>query len=187
MGQVYPHIDDRIRDFLLAQPVFFVATAPADPAGHVNLSPKGMSGSFAVLGPLRCAYLEYGGSGNETVSHLRDDPQHGGGRITLMFCAFSGPPKIYRLYGRGQVLLPQDPGFAELLANFPEPAPGLRNINVVDVTRVSDSCGYAVPLMEYREDRDLLSRYWDRRGPEEQAEYRARKNATSIDGVPVRW
>lgn len=187
MGQVYPHIDDSIRDFLLAQPVFFVATAPADPSGHVNLSPKGMSGSFAVLGPLRCAYLEYGGSGNETVSHLRDDPERGGGRITLMFCAFSGPPKIYRLHGHGQVLLPQDPGFEQMLENFPEPAPGLRNINVVEVTRVSDSCGFAVPLMEYQGDRDLLSRYWDRRSPEERGEYRARKNATSIDGVPLRW
>lgn len=185
MGQVYPHIDDKIRDFLLAQPVFFVATAPADPAGHVNLSPKGLSGSFAVLGPLRVAYLEYGGSGIETVAHLRDDPQ--GGRITLMFCAFTGQPKIYRLHGRGEAVMADDPRAAQLLTHFPAPHPGLRSVNVVDVTRVSDSCGFGVPLLDYRGERDHLVDYWSRRGPQEQAEYRARKNATSIDGVPVRW
>src|SRR5215470_14630476 len=107
MGQVYPEIDARIAEFLLAQKVFFVATAPSDPDGHLNLSPKGLSDSFVVLSPHRVAYLEYGGSGVETIAHLRDN-----GRIVLMVCAFEGPPRIYRLHGRGREVLPGDEEFA---------------------------------------------------------------------------
>src|SRR5688572_24356539 len=100
MGKVYEQIDGRIREFLLAQKVFFVATAPSAVDGHVNVSPKGLSDSFAILGPHRVAYLEYGGSGIETIAHLRDN-----GRIVLMACAFDGPPKIIRLHGRGHEVL----------------------------------------------------------------------------------
>ena len=96
MGKVYPEIDARLRDFIVAQPIFFVATAPVRREGHVNVSPKGMRGTFVMLGPHRVAYLDYHGSGAETIAHLRDN-----GRITLMFCAFDGPPKIVRLHGRG--------------------------------------------------------------------------------------
>lgn len=179
MGKVYSEISDRLCEFLLAQKVFFVATAPSSSDGHVNVSPKGLTGSFAVLGPHRVAYLEYGGSGIETIAHLRDN-----GRIVLMFCAFDGPPKIVRLHGTGRYVLAEDA--AELLAEFGQPIhPGLRSVIVVDVTRVSDSCGYGVPLMSYAGDRDLLVQFWERKSPEEQQDYRATRNAHSIDGVPV--
>jgi Pyridoxamine 5'-phosphate oxidase len=181
MGKVYEEIDDRIREFLLAQKVFFVATAPSAVDGHVNVSPKGLSDSFAVLGPHRVAYLEYGGSGIETIAHLRDN-----GRIVLMVCAFDGPPKIVRLHGRGREVLAGDPAAAALLAAFPVPPhPGLRSVIVIDVDRVSDSCGYGVPLMRYEGDRDLLVQFWSRKSPEEVAEYHATRNANSIDGMPV--
>ncbi len=179
MGQVYEAIDERQREFILAQPVFFVGSAPSDVDGHVNISPKGLAGSLAVLGPHRVAYLDYGGSGVETIAHLRDN-----GRIVLMFCAFAGPPKILRLHGRGRVHYPGDPGFDEVCAEFPPPQPGLRSVIEVEVTRVSDSCGYAVPTMTYEAERDLLPRYWERKSPEQVAEYQERKNATSINGLP---
>jgi Pyridoxamine 5'-phosphate oxidase len=181
MGKVYEEIDDRIRDFLLGQKVFFVATAPSALDGHVNVSPKGLRDSFVILGPHRVAYLEYGGSGIETIAHLRDN-----GRIVLMACAFDGPPKIVRLHGRGHEVLAEEPAAAALLAAFPVPPhPGLRSIIVIDVERVSDSCGYGVPLMRYEGDRDLLVQFWSRKSPQEKAEYRATRNAKSIDGVPV--
>jgi hypothetical protein len=181
MGKVYDEIDGRIREFLLAQKVFFVATAPSALDGHVNVSPKGLSDSFAILGPHRVAYLEYGGSGVETIAHLRDN-----GRIVLMVCAFDGPPKIVRLHGKGHEVLAEEPAAAELLAAFPSPPhPGLRSIIVVEVERISDSCGYGVPLMEYQGDRDLLVQFWSRKSPQEKAEYRSTRNAHSIDGVPV--
>ncbi|MFI1996352.1 pyridoxamine 5'-phosphate oxidase family protein [Actinoplanes sp. NPDC020271] len=181
MGKVYEGIDDRLRDFILAQPVFFVATAPSGAGGHVSLSPKGGTGTLAVLGRHRVAYLDYTGSGAETIAHLRDN-----GRITLMACAFRGPPKILRLYGCGRPVLPGDAGFAELLASFPgDPGRGLRAIIDVEVERVSDACGYQVPLMEYAGDRDLLVRWTDRKSDEELAEYRRTRNDRSIDGLPA--
>jgi hypothetical protein len=201
MGQVYEGIDDRLREFLVAQPVFFVATAPNGPGGHVNVSPKGMSGTFAVLGPHRVAYLDYTGSGAETIAHLREN-----GRITLMFCAFQGPPSIVRLHGRGEAVCRADDRFAGLVALFgtgggpegqgrgPEgqwggrtstPAHNLRAVIVVDVERVSDSCGFAVPLMSYVEDRDLLTQWASRKSDADMAEYWASRNATSLDGLPA--
>src|SRR5262245_63124850 len=104
--QVHPQIDDGIRDFIMAQHMFFVATAPAGTDGHVNVSPKGLAGSLVVLGPHRVAYLDYGGSGAETIAHLREN-----GRITLMFAAFQGAPNIVRLYGHGRPVFADDPDF----------------------------------------------------------------------------
>lgn len=182
MGQMYEAIDGRLREFLLAQRVFFVGTAPSGVDGHVNVSPKGLLGCLAVLDERRVAYLDFTGSGAETIAHLREN-----GRIVLMFCAFEGPPKIVRLHGRGTVVRPDDPGFTEMLAAFPA-APdrhGLRSIIDVAVTRISDSCGYAVPLMEYQDDRDLLARSQARRSAEELAAYRASRNAMSLDGLPA--
>ncbi len=180
--KLHPEIDDRLREFILAQPVFFVGTAPSDVDGHVNVSPKGLAGSLAVLGPHRVAYLDYGGSGAETAAHLRDN-----GRIVLMFCAFDGPPNVVRLHGRGRVHLPGEPGFDALLDAFggAAPQPGLRTIVEVEVSRVSDSCGFSVPLMTFQGDRDLLPRYWERKTPEEIRAYQANKNSTSIDGLPA--
>jgi hypothetical protein len=110
---VYDEIDDSLRAFILAQHVFFVASAPLDPRGHVNVSPKGLDGSLVVLGPRRVAYLDYGGSGAETTAHLREN-----GRITLMFAAFQGAPNIVRLYGTGRSVFVGDPDFDELRAEF---------------------------------------------------------------------
>jgi predicted pyridoxine 5'-phosphate oxidase superfamily flavin-nucleotide-binding protein len=181
MGKLYDRIDNRLREFVTAQPVFFVATAHSGADGHVNVSPKGMSGSFAVLGERQVAYLDYTGSGVETIAHLRDN-----GRITLMFCAFNGPPNIVRLHGRGEAVLAEDPRFAQLREHFPQALPdhGVRSVIVVDVERVSDSCGFAVPFLEYVGDRTLLTDWGSRKSEEDLVTYRKQRNATSIDGLP---
>ncbi|MFN2559932.1 MAG: pyridoxamine 5'-phosphate oxidase family protein [Jatrophihabitans sp.] len=180
MATIYDSIDDKLRDWLLAQPVFFVATAPLTGDGHVNVSPKGIDGTLAVLGPLQVAYLDYFGSGIETVAHLREN-----GRIVIMCCAFSGAPKIVRLHGRGRALHPGDAEFAALRPRFGKDRDrGLRSIVVVDVERVADSCGFAVPLMEFVGDRDVLDRAQERREPEYFDLYGVTRNATSIDRLP---
>jgi hypothetical protein len=180
--KLHDRIDGRLREFIEAQPMFFVATAPAGPLGHVNVSPKGMTGTFAVLGEHRVAYLDYHGSGAETIAHLREN-----GRITLMFCAFQGPPNIVRLHGRGRAVPVTDPEYAELLRSFPAPPDphGARSIIDVEVERISDSCGYSVPFMTYEGDRDLLIRAHERRSEADLAEYRRVKNGFSIDGEPI--
>src|SRR3954453_6286376 len=149
MATLYDAIDDKLRDWLLGQSVFFVGTAPLAGSGHVNVSPKGMAGTFAVLGPRQVGYLDYFGSGIETVAHLREN-----GRIVIMCCAFAGAPKIVRLHGRGRAVLPDDAEFAELRRRFPKDRDlGLRAIVVVDLERIADSCGFSVPLMDYVGDR----------------------------------
>ncbi len=178
MSNELPEIDEKLARWLEAQPVFFVATAPLAADGLVNCSPKGSIGTFAVLGPHRVAYLDLTGSGIETVAHLREN-----GRVTLMFCAWTDRPDIVRLYGHGSVVLPEDDGFAELLARFGE-HPGERCVIVVDVDRVRDSCGYAVPRMELVAERDVLDLANAKKGPERLAAYRAEKNAASLDGLP---
>jgi hypothetical protein len=181
MGKVYEGIDDRLRGFILAQAVFFVASAPSGPDDHVNVSPKGMKGCLAVLGEHEVAYLDYTGSGVETIAHLRDN-----GRITLMFCAFEGQPKVVRLHGRGTVVRHEDPDWARLRARFDgAPDHGLRTIVHVDVTRVSDSCGYAVPLLAYAGERDLLTQWADHRTEEDLVAYRQTRNSVSVDGLPA--
>ena len=181
MASVYPHIDQKLRDWLLAQPVFFVGTAPLSADGHVNVSPKGMNGTFAVFGPHRVGYLDYYGSGAETIAHLREN-----GRIVIMCCAFAGPPKIVRLHGRGRIMLEGDPGYAPARRAFAKSRDhGLRSIVVVEVDRIADSCGFSVPLMDFVADRDLLDRSQERREPEYFDEYRVTRNAVSIDGLPA--
>ncbi|MDE3722033.1 pyridoxamine 5'-phosphate oxidase family protein [Nocardiopsis sp. N85] len=180
MGKIHDAIDDRMARLLLDQPVFFVGTAPLDPHGHVNVSPKGMAGTFTVLDEHRVAYLDYTGSGTETIAHLSEN-----GRIVLMFCAFTGPPTIVRLHGTGRTLLPTDPEFTALRPRFTKQRTlGQRAIIVVDVHRVSDSCGFSVPLMDLRADRDLLDRHHERRDPAYFTDYHRTRNATSIDGLP---
>ena len=179
MSKEHAAIDDRLAAFMLAQPVFFVGTAPAGGAGHVNVSPKGLAGSFAVLGPQEVAYLDLTGSGAETIAHLRDD-----GRICLMFCAFEGPPNIVRLHGRGEVVLPDAPGFDGLAARFAD-HPGRRAVIRVGVDRVSDSCGYAVPRMALEGDREQLVKWARKKGGAGLEEYRRTRNAHSIDGLPA--
>ncbi|AGL18156.1 pyridoxamine 5'-phosphate oxidase family protein [Actinoplanes sp. N902-109] len=180
--KLHEAITERLREFIEAQPMFFVATAPSGPHGHVNVSPKGMRGTFRVLDEHRVAYLDYHGSGAETAAHLADN-----GRITLMFCAFAGSPNIVRLHGTGRVVPLTDPSWPAALALFPQPPDlgGARSVILVDVERVSDSCGYSVPLMSYEGDRDLLLRWSERKSPEELAAYRRTKNSESIDGLPA--
>jgi hypothetical protein len=179
MGRVYEAIDEKLARWIEQHHLFFVATAP-DEGGHVNVSPKGFAGSFAVLGASEIAYLDYTGSGIETIAHLQQN-----GRITVMFCAFDGKPRIVRLAGLGEAVLPDDARFAELLAAFPaEPRRGLRSIIRVDLDRVSDSCGYGVPFMTYEGERDTMPRWVETKSDADLAHYRATKNATSIDGLP---
>jgi Pyridoxamine 5'-phosphate oxidase len=179
MGKVYPSIDESMTSWLCRQRMFFVGTAPLSGDGSVNVSPKGMAGTFAVLTPSRVAYLDYTGSGAETIAHLREN-----GRIVLMFCAFDGPPKIVRLHGTGRAVLAGEPEFDELRPAFGKDRTlGQRSVIVVDVTRVSDSCGYGVPLMEFRDDRDVLDRSQERRDDAYFRDYWRQRNATSIDGL----
>jgi Pyridoxamine 5'-phosphate oxidase len=179
MSNVYERIDDRLRDFLDRQHVFFVATAPSGDNGSVNVSPKGIAGTFVVIDDHTVAYLDITASGAETIAHLRDN-----GRITLMFCAFEGPPNVVRLHGHGRFVTLYDDGFEDLLALFAE-GRGARAVVVVDVERVSDSCGYGVPLMEYVGERDLLAPFMARKGADGLVAYRQKKNTQSIDGLPA--
>jgi hypothetical protein len=177
MGATLPAIDDDLRAWLAAQHVFFVGTAPAGDEGHVNVSPKGYD-SFRVLGEREVAYLDLTGSGVETIAHLREN-----GRICLMFCAFAGNPRIVRLHGRGEAVLLGDPRFDALVSGFPD-LPGTRAVIRVDVDRISDSCGFSVPLLAFEGERDRLRTWADKKGPDGVAGYRARKNRRSIDGLP---
>jgi hypothetical protein len=179
MSTVHERIDPRLRAFIERQHVFFVATAPTDPAGHVNVSPKGIGGTLAVIDDSTVAYLDITASGAETIAHLRDN-----GRITLMFCAFEGPPTVVRLHGHGRFVTVYDDGFADLLTLFDEHR-GARAVVIVDVERVSDSCGYGVPLLTHVGERDLLPEYMERKGEAGQVEYRRRQNTVSIDGLPA--
>ena len=177
MGKVYAEIDDRLAEFIARQHLFFVGTAPTGPEGRLNVSPKGLD-TFRVLGPRSVGYLDLTGSGVETIAHIREN-----GRLTIMFCAFEGRPLILRLYGRGRVVEPGDEGWEDLYARFPE-TPGARAVVLLDVERVADSCGFAVPLYEYRGERTQLVDFAVKKGPEGLADYRRLKNARSIDGLP---
>lgn len=179
--KVHEGISAQLAKWLLAQPVFFVATAPLSAQGHVNVSPKGMAGTFAVLEPHRVAYLDYFGSGGETIAHLREN-----GRITLMFAAFSGRPTIVRLYGQGRTVLPGEAEFLELRSNFgKQRSVGQRSIVVVEVDRVQDSCGYAVPFMQFQADREVLDKHQLKRGAGHYEGQGHARNPTSIDGLPA--
>ena len=190
MGKLYPELDERLREFIARQSVYFVATAPCltsdGEGGHVNLSPKGYRDTFAVLGPRSVAYLDLTGSGAETIAHLRQN-----GQITIMFCSFDHTTKILRLYGTGEVVLPPDRRWNELAAHFPRTAQGAapnraeRSIIVVELDRIADSCGYAVPVMEVQAERDVLDRWTEKKSAAELAAYRAERNAVSIDGLPA--
>ncbi|MGJ5829425.1 pyridoxamine 5'-phosphate oxidase family protein [Streptomyces ossamyceticus] len=184
MGKTYERIDGRLRTFIEAQPLFFTASAPLSADGTVNLSPKGLRGSFVVLDELTVAYLDFAGSNAETIAHLREN-----GRITLMWCAFQGPPTIVRVHGKGEAVFRDDPRFPELLARFPDVDParhGLRAVIVVRAELVRDSCGYAVPFMAYEEDRDLHGRRFAREDDDSLTAYFRSKEhiETSLDGLP---
>ncbi len=177
MAKVLPAIDQELADWIAAQPLFFNATAPLSGSGHINLSPRGLD-SFRVLGPNEVAYLDLTGSGNESAAHLNEN-----GRITLMFCAFSGAPRILRLYGRGRVILPGDNDFAALRRHFPAAFNGVRQLVHVSVERVQSSCGYGVPLFNFEGQRNELLDWIEKKGEAGVREYQLRNNSRSIDGL----
>ncbi|MFI9627797.1 pyridoxamine 5'-phosphate oxidase family protein [Streptomyces sp. NPDC052042] len=184
MGKTYERIDGRLRTFIEEQRIFFTATAPLDGEGTVNLSPKGVSGSFAVIDELTVAYLDFAGSNAETIAHLREN-----GRITLMWCAFQGPPNIVRVHGHGEPVFRDDPRFPSLLGHFravdPDPH-GLRAVIVVRAELIRDSCGFAVPFMSYDADRPLHAQRFAREDDASLSTYFEQKEhiAASIDGLP---
>lgn len=179
MAKLYTEIDAEMSAWIEAQPMFFVATAPLSDGGHINVSPRGLD-TFRVLGPREVAFLDLTGSGNETAAHLAEN-----GRITIMFCAFAGKPKILRLYGQGMVVLPDEPEWDSLRCLFPAALKGERQIVRIDVRRIQSSCGFGVPLMTFDGQREELVTWTAKKGPEGIREYHARKNAVSIDGLPA--
>jgi hypothetical protein len=178
MGAALSTITPELAQFIVRQPMFFVATAPLSSTGHINLSPKGLD-TLRVLSPTQVAYLDLTGSGIETAAHVMEN-----GRITIMFCAFEGPPKILRLYGIGRPVRPGDAEWKDLAAHFTQ-LPGTRQIIVADITRVQTSCGFAVPLMRFEGQRDTLTAWADKKGPAEVAAYQQKNNLASLDGLPT--
>ena len=179
MGKTFESVDDQLAAWLVAQPVFFVATAPLSAEGSINCSPKGNRGEFAVVAPRSVAYLDQTGSGVETIAHLREN-----GRVVLMFCAFSGPPRIVRLHGVGRSVPADSAEFASLTRHFDrEPGVGVRSIVYVDLTRVSDSCGFGVPMMTFDEHRPTMDQWSSRKGPDGIRDYWIQKNQFSIDDL----
>ncbi|TWT38593.1 pyridoxamine 5'-phosphate oxidase family protein [Blastopirellula retiformator] len=176
MGKVYETIDDRVAQFIRKQKLFFVATAPLAADGLINLSPKGLD-SFRILDEKTVAYLDLTGSGIETIAHAKEN-----GRITVMFCAFEGPPNILRLYGQAEPLEPDHADFASLRELFPH-TPGTRSIVRIHVSRIADSCGFAVPKYEFVEERSTLIDYSVQKGPQGMVDYRRENNTTSLDGL----
>lgn len=177
MGKTYEEITPKLADWLARQKVFFVATAPLTPDGHVNCSPKGMD-TFRIHGPCEVGYLDLTGSGIETAAHVREN-----GRMVFMFCSFSGPPKIVRLHGRGEVVAPASPAYQELIDRYPD-YPGIRAVIRCHLTRISDSCGFSVPMYDYAGERDALVKWSNAKGPEKLIHYRQEKNRQSLDGLP---
>jgi hypothetical protein len=176
MADFTDHLTADHKTFIAKQPVFFVATAAA--GARINLSPKGYD-AFRVLGPTQVAWLDLGGSGNETHAHLAAD-----GRITLMFCAFDNPALILRIYGHGRPVLPEDEGFAELAALFPR-LPGVRQVFDIAVESVQTSCGWGVPRMTLEKERRTLVKYHAQQDPAARLA-RIAERTHSIDGLPVR-
>jgi len=178
MGKLYNEITPEISEWVKKQHLFFVATAPLAADSHINCSPKGLD-SLRILGPNSVAYLDMTGSGAETIAHLREN-----GRIVLMFCSFEGSPKIVRFHGIGEAIFPTSPKWTALQGIFPH-YPGVRSVIRVEITRVSDSCGFGVPTFEFGGERDSLQRWAETKGDKGLALYRNEKNTCSIDGLPA--
>lgn len=177
MGKTYDILDDGQKEWIGAQRMFFVATAPLSSDGRINCSPKGLD-SFRILGDRQIGYVDLTGSGVETIAHLREN-----GRIVIMFCAFEGPPKIVRLHGRGRWVSIDSEEFPTLADAFPQ-LPGIRGLIIVDIERISDSCGWGVPQFEYTGQRETLTKWALQKGETGLADYKSEANATSIDGLP---
>jgi Pyridoxamine 5'-phosphate oxidase len=178
MAKEFSQIDEGLREFIQQQSMFFVATAPSQ-GGRINLSPKGYQDTFAVLDDHTVAYLDLFGSGAETIAHLRDN-----GRITLMFCSFTRNSRILRLFGTGRVVRPDDAEFSSIRSHFTGDHAGLRAAIVIDVERIADACGYAVPYYELVDERPVLDAY-HAGATEEKYTSLVERNQRSIDGLPA--
>lgn len=176
MGKTYPEITPGLRQWIEKQVLFFVSTAPLSGDGHVNCSPKGLD-SFRILSKNTVCYLDLLGSGAETASHVQEN-----GRIVFLFCAFQGPPKIIRLHGKARVNLPGSPTWAELNPLFPEHR-AKRSIITAAINRISDSCGFGVPLMDLKGERGAMEKWCEGKSDDDFDQYRRKKNALSIDGL----
>ncbi|MBW4673487.1 MAG: pyridoxamine 5'-phosphate oxidase family protein [Desmonostoc geniculatum HA4340-LM1] len=176
MAKFFDCITEELQGFIAAQHLFFVGSAPLSSTGHINLSPKGLD-CFRILSPNRVGYIDLTGSSNETSAHLEEN-----GRITFMFCAFEEPPCILRLYGQGNTILPTSPDWNSLYYVFPE-IPGTRQIIVADIQEVQTSCGFGVPLYEYRGQRQTLVNWASKKGEQGVREYQQQKNLVSLDGL----
>jgi hypothetical protein len=176
MGKKLPQLTPELRTFIEAQKIFFVGTAMT--TGTVNVSPKGMD-SLRILDDNRVLWLNATGSGNETATHVQESP-----RMTIMFCAFEGNPLILRLYGQATVYHSFDEKWAEYLELFP-PTPGARQLFELHIQLVQTSCGFAVPLMDYQSDRDILTNWATKKGEEGINDYWKEKNTVSLDGHPT--
>ncbi|MER7751452.1 pyridoxamine 5'-phosphate oxidase family protein [Kitasatospora sp. NPDC097643] len=180
MSKVFPALDEELRRFIEAQPMFFVGTAPSGSDGRVNISPKGYRDTFTIVDDHTVAYLDLSGSGAETIAHLRQN-----GRIVVMFCSFDRRSRIVRLHGHGRVVRPDEPEFAEVGATFNLDHPGKRAIIVIEVERISDSCGYSVPYMELKGERPVLDKVQATHSADQWEHRTAEENAHSIDGLPA--
>jgi len=178
MARFNTQIENHHREFIESQHMFFVSTAPISGEGHINLSPKGLD-SFRILSPTKVAYMDIVGSGNETSAHILEN-----GRITLMFCAFDGPPNILRLYGKGYAVLPDDTAWFELSSHF-NMLPSTRQIIVADIHKVQTSCGFGVPYYNYAGERDHSHKWAEKKGLDGLEEYKKEKNMISLDGLPT--
>jgi hypothetical protein len=178
MAKFFPELTSRQSEFVARQKIFFVASAPIN-GGRVNLSPKGMD-TFRILSPKRVGYLDATGSGNETAAHLKQN-----GRVTIMFCAFEGPPLIFRIYGRGRTVQVADAEWTQLRPLFGPPMPGERQLVIAEIENTYTSCGYGVPFFDYQGEREQLTEWAGKKGPAGLAAYRAEKNQRSIDGLPT--
>ncbi len=174
----HDELKTRHLEFIARQKIFFVASAPLASQGHVTLSPKGLD-SLAVLDAQRIAYIDLGGSGIETQAHVQEN-----GRLCVMFCSFEGAPLIVRLYGQGLARQWGSPGFEALRDHFPAISVPVRGIIELRISEVQDSCGWGVPLFDYRGDREELTDYNAKRSQEEFAKRGQTTNARSLDGLP---
>lgn len=177
--KVYNEIPPELAEWALAQPVYFMATAPLASDGHINLSPRGLN-HLRILDPLHVVLLDLTGSGNESAAHIDENK-----RVTIMFCAFEGAPRILRFYGEAEVILPDHPDWVKLRSRFEPDIPGVRQIFSIRLNRVQTSCGFGVPLMDFVHQRDELNLWAEKKGEAALKEYQKKNNRVSIDGLPA--
>lgn len=176
--KVFDTITDDLKSWIEVQPLFFIGSAPLAQGGHINVSPRGLD-SLRVTGPGRIIILDLTGSGNETAAHLIENQ-----RITVMFCAFEGQPRVLRLFGQGKVILPEQPAWQDMYAQFDTSLPGVRQIFDISISRVQTSCGFGVPLMKLESQRTTLLDWANKKGVEGIQKYQSENNRKSIDGLP---